>query len=190
METIASSMSRELRKSWGWFFALGALLIVVGIGALGSAVATTLVTVTVLGVILLFGGLAEVVVSFMARTWRGFAAYLLMGVLMAITGFVLLTRPLESTATITLLMALWLLVAGTGRAAFAIVDRYPLWGTSVASGALSVILGGVVLAQYPASSLWFIGMMVGCELLLRGATWIGLALGAHGVSKRLGAAIT
>ena len=186
METIVSSMSQELRKSWGWFLALGALLVVVGIIALGSTVATTLVTVMALGVILFVGGCAEAVVSFMARTWRGFAAYFLMGVLMAITGFVLMTRPVQSSAALTLLISVWLLVAGTGRVAFAVVERYPAWGASVASGILSVILGGVVFAQYPVSSLWFIGLIVGCELLLRGGTWIGLALGAHRISKRLG----
>ncbi len=186
METLVSSTSQELRKRWGWFFALGVLLIIVGIGALGSSVAATFITVMALGLILLFGGAAEVVTSFMARSWRGFVTYLLMGVLMAITGFILTTRPLEGSATLTLLVSLWLLVAGTGRVAFAIVDRYPGWGAGVASGLLSVILGGVVFSQYPVSSLWFIGTMVGCELLLRGMAWIGIALGAHRVAKRLG----
>ena len=186
MNTLVSSMSQDLRKRWGWFFALGVLLIVVGIGALGSSVAATFITVMALGLILLFGGAAEVVMSFMARTWKGFVTYLVMGILMAITGFILTTRPVEGTATLTLLISIWLLVAGTGRAAFAIVDRYPGWGTGVASGLVSVILGGLVFAQYPTSALWFIGTMVGCELLLRGATWIGIALGAHRVAKRLG----
>jgi len=185
VETIASSISEDLRKSWGWFFALGALLVIIGIGALGSSVAATLITTTALGVILFVGGCAEVVTSFMARTWRGFAAYLLMGILMAISGFFLMTQPLVGSATLTVLVATLLLVAGTGRVAFAIVDRYPRWGWGVASGVLSVLLGGLVFAQYPSSSLYFIGTIVGCELILRGAGWISLALGAHRVSKQL-----
>ena len=185
METIQSSISQELRKNWGWFFALGALLVIIGIGALGSSAATTLISVMALGVILFVGGCAEVVTSFMAWSWRGFAAYLLMGILMAISGFFLMTQPLAGSATLTVLIATLLLVAGTGRVAFAIVDRYPRWGLGVASGALSVLLGGLVFSQYPSSSLYFIGMIVGCELILRGAGWLSLALGAHRVSKRL-----
>ena len=44
------------------------------------------------------------------------------------------------------------------------------------SGIITLLLGVFVLAQWPVSGLWVIGMFVGIELLFYGIAWIALAL--------------
>ena len=49
------------------------------------------------------------------------------------------------------------------------------------NGAVTVILGILVLAQWPVSGLWVIGLSVSIELILYGAAWIALALDLRAV---------
>jgi uncharacterized membrane protein HdeD (DUF308 family) len=42
-------------------------------------------------------------------------------------------------------------------------------------------LGLLVLAQWPASGLWVIGLFIGIDLIFYGAAWIALALGLRGM---------
>ncbi len=184
MNTISSTAPPVLRKRWGWFLALGILLVAIGIAALGSTVAATLVSVIALGAFLFFGGIAETLVAFGATGWRGFLVDLVTGILMALVGFGFMTRPLLGSAALTMILAILFLVGGAGRIAVAAVERYTGWGIAVASGVLSILLGSIIYAQYPESSLWFIGMAVGLELMFRGARWIALALGVRSISKR------
>jgi uncharacterized membrane protein HdeD (DUF308 family) len=175
---------RTLAKHWGWFFVLGVFLVIAGVAAAGSTVVATLATVMTLGVILFIAGALDAVVAFTARAWHGFALHLVNGILTGIVGFVLMTRPELGTSVITMALAILLLVSGTGRVAFSMVDAYPGWGWGLAAGALSILLGAALLAQWPSSGFWFLGTVVAVELLFRGTTWIAVALKAHGADKR------
>jgi uncharacterized membrane protein HdeD (DUF308 family) len=42
------------------------------------------------------------------------------------------------------------------------------------SGVLSLLLGAVILAQWPVSSLWVIGAFLGVDLFFAGMSWIGV----------------
>jgi len=68
----------------------------------------------------------------------------------------------EVTATNVSVIAIgWLLtLAGT--------LALPGWGWSVASGVISVVLGFVLMAQWPQVSVWFLGFAVGVNLILDG----------------------
>jgi uncharacterized membrane protein HdeD (DUF308 family) len=186
VETIMSITQQELRKHWGWFLALGIFLIFVGVFALGNNVTATFATVLALGVTLFIGGIVEAAIAFSSMNWRGFGMHLAMGLFMAFVGFVLIAHPDLGSAALTMMLAVLLLVSGTGRVAFAIVDRYPGWGWGVVSGIASVLLGGMVFSQWPSSALWVLGTIVGCEFLFRGINWIALAIATRRASKRLG----
>src|SRR5215468_9174473 len=62
----------ELDHKRGWFIGLGIFLIVLGVVAIGAAVATTLVSVILLGWILLVGSIGLAIVSFLTGRWGGF----------------------------------------------------------------------------------------------------------------------
>ena len=51
-------------------------------------------------------------------------------------------------------------------------------GLGLAGGGriITVVLGILVLAQWPASGLWVIGLFIGIDLIFYGGAWIALAL--------------
>jgi uncharacterized membrane protein HdeD (DUF308 family) len=55
----------------------------------------------------------------------------------------------------------------------------PGWGWLAADGLITLVLGMLVLAEWPASGLWAIGLFIGIDLIFYGCTWIMLALGLH-----------
>jgi uncharacterized membrane protein HdeD (DUF308 family) len=55
--------------------------------------------------------------------------------------------------------------------------RYRLRGWQAVDGIITIILGALVLAQWPASGLWVIGLFIGIDLIFYGLAWIALALG-------------
>src|SRR5690606_9060731 len=55
----------QLSSRWGWFVALGVLLVALGLFALGHVVAATLVSVVFVGTLMLVGGVLQLV-----HAWR------------------------------------------------------------------------------------------------------------------------
>lgn len=57
------------------------------------------------------------------------------------------------------------------------VQREAPWIWVLLSGAVTLVLGGVILARWPVSSLYILGLFLGIDLVVAGASWIGLGLG-------------
>lgn len=180
----------QLHASWGWFVALGIALIVLGAACILGEISATLITVVVLGWLLLISGIITLVHAFQTRTWSGFLLYLLSALLRLFTGFMLVRFPLGGALGITLLLALLFIVGGTFRAIGAGKLRFPRWGWAVASGVISVALGITLLVQFPVSSLWFIGLAVGVDLIFEGTSLVALGSALHAIAGRVrGAAV-
>lgn len=166
----------QLKKNWGWLLALGVLMILSGMAAVGLSVVATIVTVVMIGAFALIAAGAEVASAIWTRGWEGTALHLLTAALYGVFGFLLVTRPLLGAGVLTLLLALVLLVSGVARIGFAATIRFHHWGWAVASGLLSVLLGVLIWQDFPESALWVIGLFVGIDLIMNGTTWIALAL--------------
>jgi uncharacterized membrane protein HdeD (DUF308 family) len=166
----------ELRRSWGWFLALGILLIVLGTVALGSALLMTLASVFFFGWILIFAGVIEVVHAFWHKQWSGFFLDLLTGVLYVVVGVMMVSDPQASAALLTLLIAMFLVFEGAFRIVMSLTMRYPHWGWLLLNGVTSLLLGVLIWRRWPVSGLWVIGLFVGIEMLLNGWSLVMLSL--------------
>jgi uncharacterized membrane protein HdeD (DUF308 family) len=140
-----------IRRNWGWYLALGGLLIVLGVVALAYPLLTTLATVVIFGWLLIFSGIAEAVTAFQMRSWGGVTLHLLGGVLEVAVGYLVLQAPVEAAEFLTMLFAAFLLIGGTFRLVFALTHRFPGAGLLALSGAVSVLLGLMVALGWPAS---------------------------------------
>jgi uncharacterized membrane protein HdeD (DUF308 family) len=178
----------QLHASWGWFVALGIVFIVLGAACILGEIAATLITVVVLGWFLLVSGVVALVHAFQTRTWSGFLLYLLSALLRLVTGFLLIRFPLGGALGITVLLALLFIVGGSFRAIGAAKLRFPRWGWAAASGIISVALGVMLLVQFPLSSLWFIGLAVGVDLIFEGTSLVALGSALHATAGKLRAA--
>lgn len=176
---LTNNRPEEIAKNWGWFLALGVTLFVLGILAISSAVAATLITVFFLGIILLIAGLAQCIMAIREPQWSGFFLNLLAGLLSLVMGYLFVQSTGVSALTLTLLMAAYFMVSGLFKVFTAATHRFHQWGWMLANGAASLVLGALLWAQWPISGLWTIGLFLGIDLIMVGTFW-----GIVGVSLR------
>lgn len=170
----------ELHRNWGWFLALGVLLLLLGAAALGASVALTLASVMLFGWLLIFGGVMEAIHAFWReRGWGGVFINLLTGLLYVVVGFMMVANPGEAAATLTLLIALFLMFGGIFRIAVALMLRFPHWGWLALHGLINLLLGAAIWRQWPLSGLWVIGLFIGIDLVLNGWSLVMLGLVAR-----------
>ena len=167
-----------LRAKSGWIIALGAVYIVAGIIALGSVVLATVATVFVVGIMMVIAGVAEVINAFQIKTWGRFLLWLLLGALYIVAGLITFENPLLAAAILTLFLGIALIASGVMRIvlAFSMQAVMP-WIWVLLSGVITLLLGLVIVAHWPVSSLYILGLFLGIDLVLAGASWIGIGLG-------------
>jgi uncharacterized membrane protein HdeD (DUF308 family) len=166
----------ELFGHWGWFFAYGVGVLLLGILAVARSMTATVLTLLFVGWLLVVAGGIEIAQALTVGRWVGFFYHLAAAVLFGVTGIMLLARPEISTEIATVLVAMLFLVTGLFQFVGAIALQFPGWGWQAADALLTFALGVLVLAQWPASGLWAIGLLVGLDLIFYGAVWIILAL--------------
>ncbi len=181
-ELVLPNLSAELKsmsRHWLLFLALGIAMVVFGSLAIGwSCLATITIAATMLlGFLLLAAGVAEVVSSFQAGRWSGTLLHVAIGVLYGVVGLMIIDDPELGAVQLTLMIAIFLVVSGLFRIAFALIERFPGRGWVLLNGGITTLLGMMIYKQWPESSLWVIGLFVGIELIFNGWTWIMLALG-------------
>jgi uncharacterized membrane protein HdeD (DUF308 family) len=167
-----------LRRRWGWFVALGIIQIVLGMIALGASVFVTLATVVFFGWLLLIGGVLSVVHAFWQKQWSGFFIDLAMGALDAVVGFMVVSNPVASAETLTLLIAVFLFMGGIFRIVAALTGRFDNSFWVLLNGVITLALGIMIWRQWPLSGLWVIGLFVGIELIFHGWSLLMVGLSA------------
>ncbi len=167
-----------IKENWGWILGLGIFLILLGTLAIAAAVATTLVSVLFLGLLMVAGGFAKLIYSFWTKDWSGFFLALLMGLLYVVVGALFIFKPLQSAAALTLLIGALFVVSGLFKIIAPLFMRFPHWGWTIFSGVISLILGCLVLSEWPVSALWLIGLFVGIDLMIYGWMSVFFAIAA------------
>jgi len=173
-----ASRLEPLRSKWGWIVALGIVYLVAGLIALGSVVMATVVSVFFVGIMMLVAGIAEVINAFQIKTWGPFLLWLLLGVLYIVAGFLTFENPLLAAALLTLLLGAALVASGIMRIilGFGMKQATP-WIWVALSGLITFLIGLVILAHWPVASLYVLGILLGVDLIVAGAGWIGAGLG-------------
>ncbi|WP_245287037.1 HdeD family acid-resistance protein [Bradyrhizobium sp. Tv2a-2] len=167
-----------LRAGSGWIIALGVVYVIAGFIALGSVVMATVASVFVVGVMMIIAGVAEVFNAFQIKTWGKFLVWALLGVLYIIAGFFAFENPLLAAAVLTLVLGASLVASGLVRIFLAFsMKRESPWIWVALSGVITLLLGGIILAHWPVSSVYTLGIFLGIDLIFAGASWIGLGFG-------------
>ncbi len=168
-----------LRRNWGWFVALGVLFVLAGVAGLAYAGLTTLVTVVFVGWCFLISGAVEVVHAVVRKGWSGFLFDLLSGLVTAVAGLFILLHPAQGASVLTVVVGAVFLAGGVLRLVAGLGMRNPYAGWFVLHGVVSALLGVMVLAEWPYSSLWVIGTLVAIDLLFEGFRLVSLGLAAR-----------
>ena len=182
--TVADPQARSdtapLRAKSGWIIALGVVYLIAGFIALGSVAMATVASVLVVGVMMIIAGVAEVFSAFQIKSWGKFLLWALLGVLYIFAGFVTFENPLLAAVLLTLILGASLVASGIMRIFLGFsMKRETPWIWVVLSGVITLLLGLLILARWPVSSLYILGLFLGIDLIMAGAGWIGIGLGLH-----------
>ena len=173
----------EIRGSWGRFTALGIVSMIVGLFCIFYSGIATAATVLVLGWLLLISGAVSLIQSFYVRNWSGFFLFFLSALLRGVVGYMLIRHPLAGAAGITLVLGSLFVVGGLFRIVGASLLKFPSWMWAVLSGIVSLVLGVVVLAHMPIMSVFFVGTVVGVDLVTDGIAFVALGTQLHSLPK-------
>jgi len=174
-ETIASTLSR-LSAQWGWFIALGVLLIILGLTASIHILTATLVSVLYVGMLMLAGGIFQLIQAWRLKRWSGFLFWSIAGLLYAGAGVLAIINPLAAASALTLLLGAALIACGALRLWIWLQHRSQRqWQWLALSGGITLLAGLLVAAAWPGNSLWLLGLLLAFDLLFQG--WTLLLLG-------------
>jgi uncharacterized membrane protein HdeD (DUF308 family) len=169
-----------LKRGWGWLLFLGILEIILGGIAVGASVVATFVTVVFFGWLLLIGGILSAVHAFWRKQWKGFFLDLATGILYLVAGLMVIGNPGAAALTLTLLIAMFLLIGGIFRIVVAFSGQLEHRGWVLLNGLITAALGVLIWRQWPLSGLWVIGLFVGIEMIFYGWSLVMLSLIAKG----------
>ncbi|MCL2912343.1 DUF308 domain-containing protein [Shewanella corallii] len=156
-------------KTWGY------VTIVLGILALALPLAMGLAVAALFAIALVAVGVVQLLAAWPGEG-RGLSFRLVWAVLTLVAGLYMLINPGVSLATLTLFLGSYFLVDGIANilAAFQLKPRHG-WGYVAMGGLSSLILALIILVQWPVSSEFVIGILIGIKLLILGITMVALA---------------
>jgi uncharacterized membrane protein HdeD (DUF308 family) len=169
----------EVRKSWGWFLALGILLALLGATCIVKAQTATTFSILALGCVLVISGVFWLVSSFLTFAWPMFFLYLLNGLIRGGVGYLLIRHPYAGAEGVTMVLAVLFVVGGLYKIVGASVIKFPYWWLTVLAGLVSIGLGAYLMATWHTASTMFVGIVIGVDLIFDGTALIGFAGAIH-----------
>ena len=160
-----------------WAIAGGFAMILLGFFALGDQLLFTALTANLIGILLMFGCAFQLVKVFTITGWRSHLWYIIVAVAYGVAGYVFIAHPFKAAIAFTLFLGWAILIGGIFRTFLAFKLRHHKGaGWILFSAAMSLILGGLIISQWPTTGLYILGLFLGIELIFAGAGWLGLGL--------------
>ena len=177
--------AQKAAKNAGLLVGLGVLTVIAGFLAIGSPMVSGAGVSILIGIALVIAGVARTVGAFSAGSFGQGALAFVGGILTFVAGVILAGRPGLGLATLTLLLGGYLIVDGISGAVLAFHVRPEKgWGWMLFSAVLGVLLGFLLLREWPLSGLWAIGTLVGVNLLFAGFSFISVGSAVRGAWPR------
>lgn len=165
-----------LRRNWGWLLGLGIALIILGVIGLGMTPLLSIASAIWFGALMFVAGVLLLIEGFRHGGWKSLVWHALIGLLYIGVGVITFFNPLAATVSLTLVVGAMLGATGILRIIIAFQTRpLPAWIWVLVSGLLSLLLGAMILYQWPGSSAWVLGTFLAIELIFEGWACIALA---------------
>jgi len=176
----------EVKSRSGWAIFMGVLTAALGVFLMLYPVITSTLTTIVLGWTLIFVGVAQFIFALKSENVGQFFWKLLSGLAYGVVGIMLVAMPIQGVAALTGLLGSLFVVQGIFQSIIAFQLR-PVngWGWVLFDALWSLLLGALILAQLPSSSVWAIGTLVGASVLVSGISRVMIAGQIHGVATHV-----
>ncbi|MFI2810377.1 MULTISPECIES: HdeD family acid-resistance protein [Microbulbifer] len=152
---------------------LGVITVILGILAILAPSFTGFSIALLIGGLVLVGGLFRMFWAFRAGSvGKGLLGFAL-GVLTVLAGIILLANPIILSGALTIMLALYFLADGVAElaAGFSAAGAGSR-GWLIFGGAVSILLGIMLWAQFPFSGVWALGILFGIKLFFVGMIMI------------------
>ncbi|MGV9315916.1 HdeD family acid-resistance protein [Streptomyces sp. NPDC003691] len=173
----------KLKRSFSLLTVLGSILVIAGIVGLVYTGLATLTSMLLFGWLLLIGGIVGLVQAVSSRGSDYFWLAVVVAALNIAAGVVVIRHPTGSAETLTLFAALLFLTGGLFRLVGSLVVRGPQFGWMLFQGAALLVLGILVLANWPESSRYVLGLFFSLALLFDGLGLIAIGVGGRRIVR-------
>jgi uncharacterized membrane protein HdeD (DUF308 family) len=176
-EGTMTTLEHGLKRATGASLVLSIILIIFGILAITLPIVSSIGVAILIGWLLIFDGIAQFVHTFQSKGIGHIVWKLLVAVFYVAAGAYLLAHPALGVAGLTLVLGIFLFAEG-------VVDVMSYFSTRrsggsawvLVDGIVSLALGFMIWNQWPSTSLWVIGTLVGISMVMTGITRLMMAL--------------
>jgi uncharacterized membrane protein HdeD (DUF308 family) len=180
--SIGSEVKSIAKESIGWSIALSVALVVLGLLAIMIPLAAGVAANVVVAWLLMIGGVAHLIFAWHVKGVGGHIWEALAGVAYLVIAIYMLMHPLLGLLSLTIVLAVYLLVKGVSLIAFGARTRtMPGSGWLIFDGVVSVVLAGLIYWNLPFAAVWLIGTYIGITMLFSGFSRLMLSLAARKV---------
>lgn len=170
MASSADPLGPRPVNRWTWTMACGVLLVLAGLFCLAAPGFTTAAIAVLLGWILLFTGVASVVIGLRSHGTHKRWSEILYGAGSILVGLLVIIDPVAGAASLALLFAIWLAYRGAvSLGAARVAGPGPARGMLLLVGVVDWALALMLVLSWPFPAVQMLGVFVGLSLLLGGA---------------------
>jgi len=175
--------SDVVRQTSTWSIVWGVLLIIFGMLAVGSPFVAAVAVNVVIAWLIVLAGVVHLILAFHAHGAGSLLWKLLVGLAYLCFGAYLIMHPVLGVASLTLVLASLFLVEGILDITLFFKMR-SMQGSSwvLIDGIITLVLGLMIYMQWPSSSAWAIGTLVGVSMIISGVTRVMLSLAVRKIT--------
>jgi uncharacterized membrane protein HdeD (DUF308 family) len=174
---MANDTTARVHRLTTWSIVLSVLMMVAGFLAIGLPLVAGVTVATLIGWLLLFSGALHLAFAWRSHTAGSVVWQILLGFAYGAIGVYILAHPLAGLASLTLAVAIYLLVES--------ILEFMLWfrlgatpgkGWLLLDGIITLVLATMIWSTWPSSAAWVIGTLVGISMLFSGISRLVLSL--------------
>ena len=174
---MANSMTADVHKATTWSIVLSVLMIAAGVLAICVPVIAGVTVTAIVGWLLVFSGLLHLAFAWRAGRAGAVLWEILLGIVYGAIGFYLLASPVAGLASLTLAIAIYLLIEGALEFVLSFQLRpAPGSGWLLVDGIITLVLAVMIWSTWPSSALWIVGTLVGISMFFSGITRLMLSM--------------
>jgi uncharacterized membrane protein HdeD (DUF308 family) len=172
----------NIREHWGWFLALGIIFIIGGVLAIFAPGLASLTVAVVVAIVFAWIGIMQIIQAFGTKSWSGFIWELIIGLVMLAGGIAIWVDPVFGAAWLTIIVAAVFIAKGVFQVIFSFRMRpHSGWVWMLVAGILAILVGVIIWIDWPVSTAWALGYLVGISLIFSGWSYVMLSLAAKRV---------
>ena len=201
---LPDTVTRSVHDYWMVFLFEGVVLVALGLLAIVIPSIASSAATPFLGWLFIVSGVIGLVTTFWARHIPGFWWSLVSALLGILVGAVLIAHkskelygglmgwPFETVGPLRMVLVLFFLIEGGASIMFAFEHRRQFtgrWAGMLASGVLDIGLASIIIFDLPGTSAWTMGLLIGINMIVGGASLIAMGLHARSGSPASNAAL-